>query len=180
MLIEVILVNEQDEQIGTMEKMEAHAKGMLHRAFSVFIFTSKGELLLQQRAPGKYHNGGLWTNTCCSHPLPHENILSAAQRRLEEEMGFTTKLVPAFNFTYKAAFENGLTEYEYDHVFTGIYDGQVIANKKEVSDFCYKKMEDIEMSVLSHPDKYTEWFKIAWPEIKACHSLQFQDYKMAQ
>ncbi len=124
-LTEVILVNEADEPIGTMEKMEAHVKGLLHRAFSIFIFNSRGEMLLQQRAGGKYHNGGLWTNTCCSHPIPGEKVLSAAKRRLSEEMGFVTELSPAFNFTYKATFDNGLTEYEYDHVLTGVYDGDV-------------------------------------------------------
>ena len=167
------MVNESDEQIGTMEKMEAHLKGVLHRAFSIFIFNSKGEMLLQQRAPGKYHNGGLWTNACCSHPLPDELILSAAKRRLLEEMGFTTNLSPAFNFTYKATFNNGLTEYEYDHVFTGLYDGDINANASEVSDYCYKAVDDIEASLLTHPQKYTEWFKLALPGIKAYHSKKF-------
>ncbi len=167
------MVNENDEQIGTMEKMEAHVKGKLHRAFSIFIFNSKGEMLLQQRASGKYHNGGLWTNTCCSHPLPGENILSAASRRLSEEMGFTIKLTPAFNFTYKATFNNGLTEYEYDHVLTGLYNGDVNVNASEVSDYCYKTIEDIEASLLTHPQKYTEWFKLALPGIKAYHAEKF-------
>lgn len=162
-----------DEQIGTMEKMEAHVKGLLHRAFSIFIFNSKGEMLLQQRSAGKYHNGGLWTNTCCSHPLPGEHVLSAAKRRLSEEMGFTTNLSPAFNFTYKATFVNGLTEYEYDHVLTGFYDGDVKANAGEVSDYCYKAIEDIEASLVTHPQKYTEWFKLALPGIKAYHSEEF-------
>ncbi len=162
----MILVNENDEEIGTIEKMEAHQKGLLHRAFSVFVFNSKGEMLLQQRATGKYHNGGLWTNTCCSHPLPGETLLPAANRRLFEEMGFNTPLVPAFNFTYNASFPNGLTEHEYDHVFIGTYDGEINADKNEVSDYCYKTIEDIEISLQTHPQKYTEWFKIALPEIK--------------
>lgn len=167
------MVNEKDEQVGTMEKMEAHVKGLLHRAFSIFIFNSKGETLLQKRAASKYHNGGLWANTCCSHPLPGENVLSAAKRRLSEEMGFTTNLSPAFNFTYKATFNNGLTEYEYDHVLTGLYDGDVKTNAGEVSDYCYKTIEDIEASLLTHPQKYTEWFKLALPGIKAYHSKKF-------
>ncbi|MEP6582787.1 MAG: isopentenyl-diphosphate Delta-isomerase [Ginsengibacter sp.] len=170
---EVILVNEDDEQIGTMEKMEAHLKGLLHRAFSIFIFNSKGEMLLQQRAAGKYHSGGLWTNTCCSHPIPGEQVLSAAKRRLSEEMGFTTALFPAFKFTYKATFNNGLTEHEYDHVFTGLYDGDIAPNAGEVSDYCYKSIEDIESSLLTRPQKYTEWFRLALPEIKMHHSEKF-------
>ncbi len=172
-LTEVILVNEADEPIGTMEKMEAHVKGLLHRAFSIFIFNSRGEMLLQQRAGGKYHNGGLWTNTCCSHPIPGEKVLSAAKRRLSEEMGFITDLSPAFNFTYKATFENGLTEYEYDHVLTGVYDGAVNINASEVSDYCYKTIEDIEASMLTHPQKYTEWFKLSLPGIKEFHAEKF-------
>ncbi len=172
-LTEVILVNEADEPIGTMEKMEAHVKGLLHRAFSIFIFNSRGEMLLQQRAGGKYHNGGLWTNTCCSHPIPGEKVLSAAKRRLSEEMGFITDLSPAFNFTYKATFDNGLTEYEYDHVLTGVYDGAVNCNASEVSDYCYKTIEDIEASMLTHPQKYTEWFKLALPGIKEFHAEKF-------
>src|SRR4051812_9126556 len=115
-----------------MEKMKAHLSGDLHRAFSIFIFNSKGEMLLQQRAAGKYHNGDLWTNACCSHPAPGETTLAAANRRLQEEMGFTTILEKAFNFTYKVSFENGLTEHEFDHVFVGIYDGEIKINKAEV------------------------------------------------
>lgn len=174
-LTEVILVNENDEQLGTMEKIEAHQKGLLHRAFSIFIFNSKGELLLQQRALGKYHNGGLWTNTCCSHPFPGENILTAANRRLSEEMGFTTLLSPAFNFTYNATFANGLTEHEFDHVFTGIYDGEIIADTNEVSDYCFKNIYDIETLIQTHPQKYTEWFKIALPQIKLFHEQYFNN-----
>ena len=169
----MILVDENDVQTGTMEKMEAHKKGLLHRAFSIFIFNSNGELLLQQRAPGKYHNGGLWTNTCCSHPLPGESILNAAYRRLSEEMGFTTKLSPLFNFIYKATFDNGLTEHEFDHVFTGIYDGDIKVDTTEVSDYCYKNLKDIDDSLQTHPQKYTEWFKIALSQIKMFHENNF-------
>jgi len=173
-LIEVILVDKNDVQIGNMEKMEAHKRGLLHRAFSIFIFNSNGEFLLQQRAPNKYHNGGLWTNTCCSHPLPGENVLKAAYRRLSEEMGFTTSLSPAFNFIYNATFDNGLIEHEFDHVFTGIYEGEIKVDKTEVSDYCYKKLKDIDDSLQTHPQKYTEWFKIALPQIKLFHEKKFK------
>ena len=174
-MTEVILVNEHDEQLGTMEKMEAHQKGLLHRAFSIFIFNSKGEFLLQRRAPGKYHNGGLWTNTCCSHPLPGEEVLSAANRRLFEEMGFTTSLSHAFNFTYSATFANGLTEHEFDYVLTGIYDGEITINESEVSDYCFKTIIDIEVSLETHPHKYTAWFKIALPRIKIFRGTIFEE-----
>ncbi len=166
-------MNEKDMEMGTMEKMEAHVKGLLHRAFSIFIFNTKGEFLLQQRALGKYHNGGIWSNTCCSHPLPGEDILNAANRRLFEEMGFSTALLPAFNFIYNTNFSNGLTEHEFDHVFTGIYDGEIKADKAEVNDYCFKKIEDIETSMETHPQKYSEWFKIALPQIKLFHQKKF-------
>ena len=137
MLEEVVLVNEKDEAIGTMEKMAAHEKALLHRAFSVFVFNKNGDLLMQQRAHSKYHSGGLWTNTCCSHPRPSEHVADAANRRLQEEMGFTTSLTKAFDFTYKAVFDNGLTEHEYDHVFTGIFDGPVYFNPNEVAAYTH-------------------------------------------
>jgi isopentenyl-diphosphate Delta-isomerase len=163
----VILVDEQDNETGLMEKMEAHEKAVLHRAFSVFIFNPAGEMLLQQRAISKYHSGGLWTNACCSHPLPGEATEAAAQRRLHEELGFNTPLQKAFDFIYKAAFDNGLTEYEFDHVFTGMYDGAIVPNPAEVQDYCYKTMDDIRLSIASHPHKYTEWFKIAFPRLES-------------
>ena len=169
----MILVDKNDVQTGTMEKMEAHKQGLLHRAFSIFIFNNNGEFLLQQRALNKYHNGGLWTNTCCSHPLPGENVLNAAYRRLSEEMGFTTKLSPAFDFIYNATFDDGLTEHEFDHVFTGIYEGEIKVDKTEVSDYCYKKLKDIDDSLQMHPQKYTEWFKIALPQMKLFHEKNF-------
>jgi isopentenyl-diphosphate delta-isomerase len=164
---EVILVNEQNEAIGKMEKMEAHRKAQLHRAFSVFIFNSKGEMLLHQRALNKYHSGGLWTNACCSHPSPGEETLVAASRRLKEEMGFNTNLREAFHFIYKAGFENGLTEYEFDHVYIGVYDGPVKANADEVKDYCFKPMDAIDTSLITHPQKYTPWFRIAFPKLEA-------------
>jgi isopentenyl-diphosphate Delta-isomerase len=162
----VILVNEHDEEMGIMEKMEAHRKALLHRAFSVFIFNDKGEMLLQRRALNKYHSGGLWTNACCSHPHPGEPVSDAAQRRLREELGFVTSLTGAFNFVYKAAFDNGLTEYEFDHVFIGQHNGLVHPNPNEVGEYCYKNMEEIKSSMGSHSHKYTEWFKIAFPRLE--------------
>lgn len=162
----VVLVNEMDEETGIMEKMEAHRKALLHRAFSVFIFNRKGEMLLQKRAMKKYHSGGLWTNACCSHPRPGEDIQEAALRRLKEEMGFTTSLKKIFAFTYKASFDNGLTEHEYDHVFAGIYEDEITPNEDEVSEYCYKPVPEIKEMLQSHPVKFTEWFKIAFPKIE--------------
>ena len=167
MLHDIILVNEQDEQTGTAEKMDAHYKALLHRAFSVFIFNSRGEMLLQQRALSKYHSGGLWTNACCSHPRPGEQTADAASRRLFEEMGFHTPLSKVFNFTYKASFENGLTEHEFDHVFTGTYDGFIKPDSSEVSNYCFKSMDDIEASLQTHASHFTPWFYIAFPKIKS-------------
>ncbi|MEP6465912.1 MAG: isopentenyl-diphosphate Delta-isomerase [Parafilimonas sp.] len=163
---EVILVNERDEEIGILEKMEAHRKGILHRAFSVFIFNNKKEMLLQQRAINKYHSGGLWTNACCSHPKPGEATETAARRRLKEELGFETLLKEIFHFTYNASFENGLTEHEFDHVFTGVYNGEINFNKHEVKDICFRLMEEIESDLQTHPNKFTAWFLIAFPLIK--------------
>lgn len=161
----VILVNDLDEPIGTMEKMEAHLTPHLHRAFSIFIFNNKGQMLLQQRALNKYHSGGLWTNTCCSHPYPGESTEQAAIRRLQEEMGFETPMTKAFSFIYQASFDNGLTEYEYDHVFIGAYDGAVNPNKDEVHSYCYKSFDEIRNDLQQTPEKYTEWFKIALPQL---------------
>ncbi len=159
----VILVDEKDEPVGVMEKLEAHRKAVLHRAFSVFIFNSKGELLLQKRAAGKYHSGGLWSNTCCSHPRPGENTLKAAQVRLHQEMGISTALDKAFDFTYRATFDNGLSEYEFDHVFIGSYDGPVHPDMDEVSDYCFKPVREIRESLQSNPGIYSIWFTIAFP-----------------
>lgn len=163
---EVILVTEQDEPVGSMEKMEAHRTGTLHRAFSIFIVNDHNEMLLQQRAKAKYHSGGLWTNACCSHPRVGEQTELAAMRRLQEELGFTVALTKIFDFRYRASFENGLTEHEYDHVYLGSYSGKVIPAIDEVQDYCYKKMEDIEATISSHPHKYTAWFCIAFPKVK--------------
>jgi isopentenyl-diphosphate delta-isomerase len=162
----VILVNEEDEITGVLEKMEAHRKGLLHRAFSIFIFNSRGEMLLQQRALSKYHSGGLWSNTCCGHPLPGEPTLLAAQRRLKEEMGFDTPLEKIFDLVYRATLNNDLTEHEFDHVFTGCCDAVVLLNNSEVKDFCFREIEDIKNSMRSSPQHYTAWFHLIFPKVE--------------
>ncbi|MEI6266057.1 MAG: isopentenyl-diphosphate Delta-isomerase [Sphingobacteriia bacterium] len=169
---QVILVDDQDNPIGLMEKLEVHEKAILHRAFSVFIFNHQGELLLQQRALSKYHSAGLWTNTCCSHPRPDETTKAAANRRLLEEMGFETSLEKVFDFIYLANFDNGLTEHEFDHVFIGFYEGTILPNNAEVNSFKYISIEEIDTQLINTPDIYTEWFKIAYPKVKAWWDLQ--------
>ena len=156
----VILVNEKDEPIGLMEKMEAHEKGLLHRAFSVFIFNSKQEVLLQQRAACKYHSPNLWTNTCCSHPRAGETNQQAGERRLQEEMGLQVPLREVFSFIYKAPFDNGLTEHEYDHVLVGYSDAQPQINPEEVASWKWLSLEAIKEDILQAPEQYTAWFKI--------------------
>lgn len=165
--MDVILVDEQDMPVGAMEKMEVHQKALLHRAFSIFIFNERGEMLLHKRADKKYHSGGLWTNACCSHPRPGEDTLAAAGKRLQEEMGIVTGIKKAFDFVYRAELDNGLTEHEFDHVFTGVYSGEIVPDKEEVSDYCYKAIDEIKDSIRTHPQKYTEWFKIAFPKMEA-------------
>lgn len=162
---QVILVDEQDVLTGTMEKMEAHEKALLHRAFSVFVFNGRGEMLLQQRAFEKYHSGGLWTNSCCSHPRPGEDTQAAATRRLREEMGFETPLKKIFDFVYRADFTNGLTEHEFDHVFVGYYDGKIMPDNREVRDFSFMSMPDIEEALQKDPERFTAWFHIAFPKV---------------
>jgi isopentenyl-diphosphate delta-isomerase len=163
---QVVLVNENDEAIGIMEKMEAHKKGLLHRAFSVFIFDTRGNMLLQQRAADKYHGANLWTNACCSHPYPDEKVENAAQRRLNEELGFTTSLHEIFSFSYQAKVENGLIEHEFDHVFAGEYEKDIHPNSNEVADYIYKPVVRIKNEIETHPGKFTSWFKIAFPKIE--------------
>lgn len=157
---QVILVNEKDEQLGLMPKQEAHIKGVLHRAFSVFIFNEKNELMLQQRALHKYHTPGLWTNTCCSHPRDGETTLDAGKRRLMEEMGFTTPLKETTSFIYKAPFDNGLTEHELDHILIGTYSGEPNINPDEVADWKWMTMDEVKKDIEQNPDIYTAWFKI--------------------
>ncbi|HWB93896.1 MAG TPA: isopentenyl-diphosphate Delta-isomerase [Puia sp.] len=160
---EVILVDENDMPLGVMEKIEAHEKALLHRAFSVFIFDRKGRMLLQRRAAGKYHSPGLWTNACCSHPRPGEETEAAAIRRLREELGFTTSLTRLFAFTYRSEYDNGLTEHEFDHVFVGQYNGEIRPDPAEVGDYCYRNMAEIAADMLSDPGRYTSWFHLAFP-----------------
>ena len=156
----VILVNESNEQIGLMPKMEAHEKAVLHRAFSVFVMNNKGETMLQQRAAHKYHSPLLWTNTCCSHQRDGETNIVAGKRRLEEEMGFTTELEELFSFIYKAPFDNGLTEHELDHVMMGDYNYPPVINTDEVVDWKWMKPIDIKNDIAQNPENYTAWFKI--------------------
>lgn len=163
----VILVDEQDNKVGLMEKMEAHEKGLLHRAFSVFIFNTKGEFLLQRRAISKYHSGGLWTNSCCSHPRDGETFIEAGKRRLQEEMGFVCELEKQFDFIYKSKLDNELTEHELDHVMFGTYEGDIDFNKDEVMDYKYVDLESLVLDMDNHPEMYTEWFKICFEEVKA-------------
>lgn len=156
----VILVNERDEPIGLMPKLEAHEKAVLHRAFSVFILNDKKEVMLQQRAHQKYHSPLLWTNTCCSHQRDGETNIQAGTRRLLEEMGFTADLKELFHFIYKAPFDNGLTEHELDHVMIGYYDNEPIINPEEVEDWKWMSIEAIKTDMQEHPELYTVWFKI--------------------
>ena len=157
---QVILVDKKDNPIGLMPKMEAHEKAMLHRAFSVFIFNDKGQLMLQQRAAEKYHSPLLWTNTCCSHQRNGETNLEAGKRRLQEEMGFVTELQEVFSFIYKASFDNGLTEHELDHVMVGKFNDSPQINLDEVEAYKWMTMEEVKVDMELNPDKYTAWFKI--------------------
>ena len=156
----VILVDADDNEIGEMPKQECHVKGLLHRAFSVFVFNTAGELLLQRRAMTKYHSPGLWTNTCCSHPRKGETTLNAAKRRLMEEMGVECELVEITHFTYKADVMCGLTEHEIDHVFVGCTDRKPVIDKSEVDSWKYVSAEFLRKDVSENPQNYTEWFKI--------------------
>lgn len=160
----VILVDEQDNQLGLMPKMEAHEKAVLHRAFSVFIFNENRELMLQQRAAHKYHSPLLWTNTCCSHQRDGESNIEAGKRRLYEEMGFSADLKEVFSFVYKAPFDNGLTEHELDHVMVGDYNGEPKINPEEVESYKWMTMDAVKNDIETNPDNYTAWFKIIFKE----------------
>jgi len=161
---QVILVNTNDEIIGVMNKLEAHEKAILHRAFSVFILNNNNEIMLQQRAAHKYHSPLLWTNTCCSHQRLGENNIEAGTRRLFEEMGFQTPLKELFHFIYKAPFDNGLTEHELDHVLIGYYNNEPKINTEEVADWKWMTIENIKIDMQENPDAYTAWFKIIFDE----------------
>jgi isopentenyl-diphosphate delta-isomerase len=166
---EVILVDENDNAIGKMEKMEAHRRGALHRAFSILIFNSQGQLLLQKRSWKKYHSGGLWTNTCCSHPHPDEDIEQALRRKLMQEMGIDVKPVFSHKFIYKAELENNLTEHEYDYVYIGRYDGEPEINRDEVDEWRFEDMSKLKAAVAERPQEFTYWFRLILnhPELKA-------------
>lgn len=162
----VQLVDEQDNEIGVMEKLSAHREAKLHRAISIFIFNEDGALLLQRRAGTKYHSALLWTNTCCTHPRPKENLLDAANRRLREEMGMSAELKFCFSFVYKAALENGLTEYEFDHVYFGRSNQLPVPNNEEVEEWRYVNLTEIEEELAQHPELFTEWFKLIFDRVK--------------
>lgn len=170
----VILVNEQDEWLGTMEKLEAHQKGLLHRAFSVFVVNDKNEMLLQQRADGKYHSGGLWSNTCCSHPAPGESTMAAAHRRLQEEMGFDCEIEPIFTLRYKSDVGNGLIENEYDHIYVGRFNGSVHINAEEAKSYQYIEISKLEEWLKNEPEAFTAWFHLALPKFIAHLSEEHQ------
>ncbi len=156
----VILVDEKDNEVGTMEKLEAHQKGELHRAFSVMIFNSKGEMLLQKRAKTKYHSGGLWTNACCSHPQPNESMADAMSRKLKQEMGLTLHLEFAFKFIYQIKLDQNLFEHEWDHVFIGFFDGEPRVNAEEVEDWKFADLISLKKDVSENPASYTYWFRL--------------------
>ncbi|MCE3295801.1 MAG: isopentenyl-diphosphate Delta-isomerase [Crocinitomicaceae bacterium] len=156
---QLILVDEQDKEVGFLPKLEVHQKGLLHRAFSILIFNSRGEFLIHQRAHGKYHSPGLWTNTCCSHPNKGESTEAAAHRRLQEEMGFDCKLVFVYKFIYKTELENNLTEHELDHVFIGEFNGEFKPNPEEVFASRWISLNELREDIRLHPENYTFWFK---------------------
>lgn len=156
----VILVDEQDNIMGTMEKIEVHQKGILHRAFSILLFNSQGEILLQKRATTKYHSGGLWTNTCCSHPLPGESMQQATSRKLEQEMGINVPLKFEYKFLYRTNLGENLTEHELDHVYTGVFNGVPIINPEEVEDWKFVDIKSLRTNMFQNPDDYTVWFRI--------------------
>jgi len=157
---DIILVDTDGNHTGSMDKMEAHRKGRLHRAFSIFVINSQGNLLLQQRADNKYHSGGLWSNTCCSHPVPGEPLIQAAHRRLNEELGFDCRLREIFAFTYNSNVGAGLIEHEYDHVLVGLYDGSVHPNPEEVQAWKWVSPYDLSTDISALPYLYTDWLKL--------------------
>ena len=162
----VVLVDTEDRVLGEMEKLEAHEKGALHRAFSVFVVNEAGQLLLQQRAWSKYHSGGLWTNTCCSHPRPGESVDAAAERRLMEEMGMRCDLSPAFHFVYRSELDQGLVEHELDHVFIGRSSAVPVVNPEEVAGYRYADWDDVEREMAEAPERFTVWFRICFAEVR--------------
>ncbi len=170
----VVCVDTEDRDLYTMEKLEAHKKGILHRAFSIFVFNQEGKLMLQQRSLQKYHSGGLWTNTCCSHPQPGETVLDSAHKRLAVEMGFDCELEEIFQFIYQTEFEDGLMEHEYDHVIIGHYNDVPIINQEEVNAYQWIAMEELLEDIDAHPERYTVWFRIAIEKV-VWHKKQYKD-----
>jgi len=164
---QVLLVNERDEVVGTMGKLEAHQVGALHRAFSIFLFDDQKRLLLQKRAAGKYHSAGLWSNTCCSHPRPQEALEDAARRRLREEMGIDTPVEHRFSFLYKATFDNGLMEHELDHVFFGRWTGPARPHPEEAEDWKYMILDELARDLFQRPECYTVWLRACWDQLRA-------------
>lgn len=160
----LVIVDQTDREIGVGDKMSVHLSGQLHRAFSIFVVNSQGEILLQQRASDKYHSGGLWTNTCCSHPRPGELVMTAAHRRLQEEMGFDCELVEIFSFIYYAKLDRGLIEHEYDHVLLGKFDGSPIINPLEVENWRWIDAKTLEQEIVDHPDRFTYWLQVCYPQ----------------
>ncbi len=165
MIEQIILVDKNDNQVGVGEKLDVHIKGSLHRAFSVFIFNSKGELMLQKRAVTKYHGGGLWTNTCCGHPRPDEDVRSAAMRRLKEEMGFSCYLQKMFDYVYKVKLDKGMTEHEFLHVFRGTYDGKPVLNPLEADGWKWVDVKELKNDIKKNPGIYTPWFKLSMEKL---------------
>lgn len=169
---QLILVNENDEEIGYGEKMPVHQNAQLHRAFSIFVMNSKNQLLLQRRALHKYHSGGLWANTCCSHPLKGEKEEETIHQRLQEEMGFDCELSPLFKFIYRAELDNGLTEYEYDHVYLGQFEGDPNPNPEEVCDYRWFDLEELKIDIVENQHNYTYWVKKAFDQFYESYSIE--------
>jgi isopentenyl-diphosphate delta-isomerase len=161
---QVVLINANDEEVGTMEKLQAHREGLLHRAFSVLILNDAGEMLIHQRALGKYHSAGAWSNACCGHPRPGETTQAAAERRLQEEMGFTVPLKKLYHFTYKTDLGNGLSEHEFDHVFLGVYNNAPVPNPTEVADWRYVSIDRLLQELNMKPEQFSFWFRLIMTE----------------
>ena len=162
----VVLVNERDEAIGTLEKLEAHRSGALHRAFSIFLFDQQGRTLLQQRATVKYHTPGLWSNACCSHPLPGEDLATATSRRLQEELGIVCALTERFAFIYEASFDNDLHEHEFDHVFFGAFEGELHPDPEEVKELRWIAPKELDAEIIAGPERFTPWLRICWEQVR--------------
>lgn len=161
MIEHVILVDEKDNPIGIGEKLEVHRLAKLHRAFSILIYNSKGKMMLQLRAKTKYHGGGLWTNACCGHPRPGEDLMAAMTRRLREEMGFECQLTKMLDYIYKVPLDKGMHEHEFLHVYKGTYDGTPKLNPEEADGWKWMPVDDIKADIMMHPENYTPWFKLS-------------------